>query len=72
MKTQLTKDELIQLVKKVMNAEGSEKEIDGWLKLVELNVPHPAVTDLIYYHEEELTPEQVVDKALAYKPVQLP
>lgn len=33
------------------------------------NVPDPRVTNHIFY--ADLTPEEVVDKALAYKPIQL-
>jgi hypothetical protein len=67
----LGREQLIQLVTKIINVEGSEEQIDEWVQLVEDNVPHPAVTDLIYYSQEQLTPEQIVDKALAYKPIQL-
>ena len=65
----LTRDELVELVRKIMTCEGSEKEIDEMIFLLRGNVLDPQVTDYIYYDEK--TPEEVVDLALAYKPIQL-
>ena len=62
--------ELIALVTRIMMAEGTEDEINEMITQLEENVPHPAVTDLIFYPEgdEDPTPEEVVDTALAYEP----
>ncbi|WP_454054447.1 bacteriocin immunity protein [Clostridium sp. Marseille-Q7071] len=68
---QLTREELISLVSKIVECEGIEEEIDEMIEVVERNVPHPEVSDLIYWNEEDLIPEQIVDIALAYKPIQL-
>lgn len=67
----LTREELISLVNKIVECEGSEEEINKMIEVIEKNVPHPEVSDLIYWNEEELTSEQIVDKALKYKPIQL-
>ncbi|MBA2937108.1 bacteriocin immunity protein [Paenibacillus sp. CGMCC 1.16610] len=67
----LNKEELIELVRKIMNVEGSEEVIDNMIKLLKSNVPYPEVSDLIYWNENELTAEQVVEQALNYKPIQL-
>ena len=67
----LTREELINLVNRIIECEGTEEEIDEMIEVVERNVPHPEVSDLIYWNDEELTPEQIVDKALEYKPIQL-
>ena len=67
----LTREELINLVNRIVKCEGSEEEIDEMIEVVKRNVPHPEISDLIYWNEEELTPEQIVDKALDYKPIQL-
>ena len=63
----MTREELILLVDKIMKCQGTEKEIDEMIKLLEKNVIDPEVTNYIYY--EENTPEEFVDKALAYKPI---
>ena len=63
----MTRDELILLVDKIMKCQGSEKEIDEMMELLEKNVIDPEVSNYIFY--EENTPEEVIDKALAYKPI---
>ena len=63
----MTREELIALVDKIMKCQGSEKEIDKMIELLEQNVTDPEVTNYIFY--EESTPEEVVDKALAYRPI---
>lgn len=68
----LSREELVELVRRIMEVEGTEEEIDAMIEILEANVPHPAVTDLIFYPEDgEPTPEEVVDQALAYKPIGL-
>lgn len=60
----MTRDELIELVKKIAAAEGTEKEIDEMVVLLQKNVPDRRVSNYIFY--DELSPEVIVDKALAY------
>ncbi|MDU2897166.1 MAG: bacteriocin immunity protein [Clostridium sp.] len=71
MSERLTREELINLVIKIIECEGSEEEIDEMIEVVKRNVPYPDISDLIYWSEDELTPEQIIDKALNYKPIQL-
>jgi hypothetical protein len=68
-KRKLTREELIEAVRRIMEVEGDEGELDELLDVVQANVPHPAVADLIYWPPEgkDLTPEEVVDQALAYR-----
>jgi hypothetical protein len=63
--------ELIDLVSRIVAGEGTEQQIDAWLDEFQSRVPHPAATDLIYHHATELSPDEVVDLALAYRPVPL-
>ncbi len=66
----MTRQELIELVEDIINIDGkTEKEIDKLLDLLKHNVPDPNVSDLIYWND--LTPDQIVDKALSYKPIRL-
>lgn len=68
----LNRARLIELVEKIMLVKGSEAEIDTWVDWFEANVPHPASSNLIYYpqqDEEGMTAQQIVDKALNYKPM---
>jgi hypothetical protein len=66
-----SKGQLVELVGKLQRSEGTEDEQMGWLLLLDRNVPHPAISDLIYHSEGELTAEEIVEQALAYKPIQL-
>lgn len=63
----MSREELIELVEKIMKCEGSEEEVDNMIDVLKKNVIDPEVTNYIFY--EENTPEEVVDKALAYKPI---
>jgi len=71
MSGKLSRQKLIELVENIVNADGSEEEIDDWITMVDENVPHPNISDLIFYPDEELTPEEIVDKAMGYRPIQL-
>ncbi len=67
MNRKMSRNELIELVKKVIDCEGTEEEIDKMILKLEQNVIDPYISDYIYY--DDLTPEQIIDKALAYKPI---
>lgn len=63
---------MIDLVRMIMNCEGTEEEIDGWLMKLKESVSYPEVSDLIFYPEDDtVTAEGIVDKILSYKPVRL-
>ncbi len=68
----LTKQELVALVERLMNAEGTEEELVEIEKQVQSSVPHPAISDLIYYPKVQMTAEEVVTTALTYQPIRLP
>ena len=63
--------ELIRLVKQIQEADGPEDKLDVMLEELKSNVPHPEVSDLIFYADPELSAEDIVDQVLAYKPIQL-
>jgi uncharacterized protein YlzI (FlbEa/FlbD family) len=76
----MTREELIELGKKIVNCEGTEEEIDKMYEVFSINVAHPNGANLFFYPENynarkdnisEYNPsvEEVVDKCLAYKPI---
>ena len=67
MSKKLSKEELIELVNKICNPKLSDEEISGYIDILEDNVPHPAPSDLIFWNEEDLSTEEVVNIALTYK-----
>lgn len=71
MNNKLNREELVDLVAKIIDCEGSEDEINEMMELVKKNVYDPNVSDLIFWNEDNLTAEQIVDRALNYKPILL-
>lgn len=72
----MSRDELIELVRRIMAGEGeSQEEADRLVEQFLANVPHPEADGLIFYPDQyfghEPTAEEVVDRALSYKPLQL-
>jgi hypothetical protein len=67
----LSVEELIEIVEKIVNADGDEEEIDSMINLIERNVRHPNVSDLIFWNDVELTPKEIVEQALNYKASEL-
>jgi hypothetical protein len=62
-----SKEELVELVNKICNPMLSDEEVSEYLEVLEDNVPHPALSDLIFWNDEDLTPEEVVEISLAYE-----
>ncbi|MGQ5525312.1 bacteriocin immunity protein [Chitinimonas sp. PSY-7] len=68
MNLQLSRDELVRMISKIMNAEGSEEELDELLfKLKEISLL-PNVSDLIFFPEKEMSAEEIADAIQNYKP----
>lgn len=76
----MTRDELIELGRQIVNGEGTEEEFAVLCELFNNNVPHPKGIGLFFYPENYNTRkddlskykpsvEEVVDKALSYKPI---
>ncbi|MFC9706562.1 hypothetical protein ACFTRD_00220 [Paenibacillus sp. NPDC056933] len=63
---------LIDLVRKLMNAEGTEDELDDMLNELEQEQPYAEISNLIFWDDRDLTPEQIVEEALAARPIILP
>lgn len=80
----MTREDLIHLVNRIIRVDvPTEAEHDALIDLFEASVSRSEGTDLIYCPErtdardllrggQELTAEEIVDIALAYKPIQLP
>jgi hypothetical protein len=64
--------ELVALVTRIMSGDyASEADQDEDVRLLEQAVPHPAVTDLMFWKKPELSPDEVVDEVLAFRPFAL-
>lgn len=69
----LDRDQLIALVALLLNAppEATEGEIQNRVNQVEISVPDPNVSGSIFWDYSGETPEEIIDKALAYKAIAL-
>lgn len=63
---------LVELVRKLMDSEGTEAELDDMLTELQQQAPHAEISNLIFWDDRDLTPEQIVEEALASRPILLP
>lgn len=67
----VTRDELAEIVRRLLTAS---PESDYYLRLLEANVSHPRVGDLVFHPSDDLegaSAEEIVDEALKYRPIAL-
>ncbi|NJM09233.1 hypothetical protein HC891_28055 [Candidatus Gracilibacteria bacterium] len=72
----LSKLELIEIVTRLLQAEGTEEETLQWIEVLERNVPDPNVQGLIYWPHRyglgnEPSAEEIVERALGYQAIRL-
>lgn len=69
----MTRDELIELARKIKFAEGKdEKEMDENIDIFLKNVPDPNAANYFFSKKfEGMSIEEIVDKSLSHKPIQL-
>ncbi|MFF7071159.1 hypothetical protein [Streptomyces pseudovenezuelae] len=64
-------EELIRMVQLLIDADLPEEEEDLIVEKLRSRILDPRLTDLIYHNTPKLTAEEVVDRALAYRPIEL-
>ncbi|MDC2867895.1 bacteriocin immunity protein [Bacillus sp. BP-3] len=57
----------MELVTKICEFDSTEEELSEYVYILKNNVPHSAPSDLIFWNDEELTPEEVVEIVWNYK-----
>lgn len=63
----LSREELIDLVQRLLDNAGTDDQIAEWITELKANVPHPHPSDLVYWNfKQPLTAESIVDEALSY------
>lgn len=65
----MQRKELIELIEKIQRSEGTEEEADNDIDLLCNSVADPQAANYIF--QEDLTAEEIADKILYYKPIQL-
>ena len=76
----ITRSELLEMLRRVCEADGTAHQIDFWIDMLRINIPDDRISDLIFWPDEyfegdpqapsdlELTPEQILDIALEWGP----
>ncbi|MFE7779334.1 hypothetical protein ACFU5O_36840 [Streptomyces sp. NPDC057445] len=67
----ITRKELVEIVRRILKAD---QDSDYYLRLLEANVLHPRVGDLIIHPPDGLqdaSAQEIVDEALKYRPIAL-
>ncbi|WP_225647299.1 hypothetical protein [Streptomyces solaniscabiei] len=67
----ITRDELVEIVRRLLMGA---PESDYYLRLLEANLSHPRVSDLVFHPSdapEDASAGQIVDEALKYRPIAL-
>jgi hypothetical protein len=69
----VNRDELIELVERIRSGDGSEDQEDQWVVDLKAAVADPRIADYIFWDKSDppLTADQIVDRALAYRPIEL-
>ena len=64
----LSKEQIIDLINQILDVENhSEEEINSFVDKLKSGVIDPNISDYIFW--DNLTPGQIADKALSYKPI---
>lgn len=67
----VTRDELVEAVRRIL---AGDTDAEYYFRLFTTNVAHPAASDPIFHPPSDLadvSAEQIVDAALAYRPIAL-
>ncbi|GHJ10927.1 hypothetical protein TPA0907_52940 [Micromonospora humidisoli] len=73
MPAKLTRDEAVALVDRIMRLDyADDVELHDWLERLGRDLACPDVSDLIFTTVPELTATEVVDRASARRPVEMP
>jgi hypothetical protein len=64
------RNELVELVRRIQDFDGDQDQYDSALNSLKESVPHPRVLELLRAWPE-LSAEEIVERALAYKPIAL-
>jgi hypothetical protein len=69
----LSRDELVERVRRLLSGEWDDNEMERLFSEIAANVPCPFAEIQGYvFHSDELSPEEMVEKMLAYESTKLP
>ncbi|MFP1787661.1 hypothetical protein ACLEDP_17270 [Lonsdalea quercina] len=65
----MQRKELVELIEKIQRSEGAEEEVDNDIDLLCRSVADPQAENYIF--QEDLDADEIADKIMDYKPIQL-
>ena len=65
------KELCLQAIERLQVAIGTEEEQDRDIEFLRASLSDPKIIDYIFHHQPELSAEEILSKALVYKPIQL-
>lgn len=68
----MTRDEMVELVRRLMNGEGEDDEVGEWLLRLKDNTCGSPIGAMIFWPNRERTAEEIVDEALMFRPTPMP
>jgi hypothetical protein len=71
----VTREDLLEIVRHVRGERAGllpESELGYWIQFLAANIPHPHISELLFYSEHLETAEQVLDEALRHRPFVMP
>ena len=68
----LSRHDLLGLVRRIIDVDGSDDELAALAEVINAQVPHPDILELIYDDSESLSPEEIVDAAVSYRVAPIP
>lgn len=69
MELSVNREHLIEVVRRIVELDGPEEEIDALIAEFVESVPHPEALNVLGRYDD---PEMIVQEALAYKPIEMP
>ncbi len=63
------KTELVALVQRILEMRYSEEELPDLMDLLKRSTACPSISDLIFYPNQMMSAEQIIETALKYRPI---
>lgn len=60
----LNDKEILEIIEKILNCEGSDSEQDQWMQDIKNSVPYYSkIIDLLFWNNEKLTATEILERA---------
>lgn len=65
-KENIDEEKLVNLVIELLSGNGNENELKNWTRIIQEETHCPQIANMIFWNNKEMTPEQIIEKALKY------